>query len=193
MRRAPQNPPEFIYKNLCLYSHMFKLQPPSKCSPCDAVLPSRLFSHYSEQFLNSLILMSVNASAIFCFSWSTSTKCFPLRAVFIQGNKQINKVTQGEIRWIGRVGHVGIMPVLVKNCWTQVFGPFFNWVVCLHGVELCEFFIYFGDQTLLQCIICKYIFPYGWFPFHFKNLWYIYTMEHYAAERKKELLPFVTA
>ena len=26
-----------------------------------------------------------------------------------------------------------------------------------------------------------------------KNLWYIYKMEYYAAERKKELLPFVTA
>ena len=26
-----------------------------------------------------------------------------------------------------------------------------------------------------------------------KKLWYVYTMEFYAAERKKELLPFVTA
>ena len=26
-----------------------------------------------------------------------------------------------------------------------------------------------------------------------KKLWYIYTMDYYAAERKKELLPFVTA
>ena len=26
-----------------------------------------------------------------------------------------------------------------------------------------------------------------------KELWYIYTMECYAAERKKELLPFATA
>ena len=26
-----------------------------------------------------------------------------------------------------------------------------------------------------------------------KNLWYIYTMEYYAAERKKELLPVTTA
>ena len=26
-----------------------------------------------------------------------------------------------------------------------------------------------------------------------KKLWYIYTMEYYAAERKKELLPFVIA
>ena len=25
-----------------------------------------------------------------------------------------------------------------------------------------------------------------------KKLWYIYTMEYYAAERKKELLPFAT-
>ena len=25
------------------------------------------------------------------------------------------------------------------------------------------------------------------------KLWYIYTMEYYTAERKKELLPFVTA
>ena len=25
-----------------------------------------------------------------------------------------------------------------------------------------------------------------------KKLWYIYTMEFYAAERKKELIPFVT-
>ena len=26
-----------------------------------------------------------------------------------------------------------------------------------------------------------------------KNLWYIYMMEYYAAERRKELLPFATA
>ena len=26
-----------------------------------------------------------------------------------------------------------------------------------------------------------------------KNLWYLYTMEYYAAERKKELLPFMIA
>ena len=26
-----------------------------------------------------------------------------------------------------------------------------------------------------------------------KNLWYIYTMEYYTLERKKELLSFVTA
>ena len=26
-----------------------------------------------------------------------------------------------------------------------------------------------------------------------KTLWYIYTMEYYAAERKKELLPLATA
>ena len=29
--------------------------------------------------------------------------------------------------------------------------------------------------------------------FLIKKLWYIYTMEFYAAERKKELIPFATA
>ena len=47
---------------------------------------------------------------------------------------------------------------------------FFNWIVCLPGVELCEFFMYFGDQTLVQDIIGKHIFPYSWFPFHFANV-----------------------
>ena len=36
---------------------------------------------------------------------------------------------------------------------------FLNWVVCLLGVDLCEFFIYFGDQTLVRAIIGKYYFP----------------------------------
>ena len=27
--------------------------------------------------------------------------------------------------------------------------PFFNWVICLSGVQSCEYFIYFGDQTLV--------------------------------------------
>ena len=31
----------------------------------------------------------------------------------------------------------------------QVLCPFFKWVVCLPAVELCEFFIYFGDKTLV--------------------------------------------
>ena len=30
----------------------------------------------------------------------------------------------------------------------QILCQFFNWIVCLPGVELYEFFIYFGDQTL---------------------------------------------
>ena len=31
----------------------------------------------------------------------------------------------------------------------QVFCPFFNWAFCLPAVESCEFFIYFGDPTLV--------------------------------------------
>ena len=52
----------------------------------------------------------------------------------------------------------------------QVPCPFFNCVVCLPGVESCEFFIYFRDQTVVQGIIGKYIFPYSWFLFHFSDV-----------------------
>ena len=59
--------------------------------------------------------------------------------------------------------------VLPEEVSVQVFSLFFNWVVCLPGVESCEFFIYFGDETLIQGIIGKYIFPYSWFPFNFAD------------------------
>ena len=54
----------------------------------------------------------------------------------------------------------------------QVLCPFFNWIVCLPGVQSCEFFIYFGDQILVWGTIGKYIFPYGWFPFHFVDVFF---------------------
>ena len=47
--------------------------------------------------------------------------------------------------------------------------PFFYGIVCLPGVELYVFFIHFGDQALVQCIIGKYVLPYIWFPFHFDD------------------------
>ena len=37
----------------------------------------------------------------------------------------------------------------LEKCLFKSFAPFFNWVVCLPGVESCEFFIYFGDQALV--------------------------------------------
>ena len=45
---------------------------------------------------------------------------------------------------------MGPLCVLVGEVSVQVLCPFFNWIVCLPGTELCEFFIYFADQTLVQ-------------------------------------------
>ena len=42
--------PEFIYKNLCIPSYMFKLQSPSKYSPFDAIYLPRLFSMTQTKF-----------------------------------------------------------------------------------------------------------------------------------------------
>ena len=57
--------------------------------------------------------------------------------------------------------------VLLGEVPVQILCLFFNWIICLSGVESYEFFIYFGDQTLVQCIIGKYVLPYSQFPFHF--------------------------
>ena len=67
---------------------------------------------------------------------------------------------------------LGPLYVLLGEVSVQVLGPFFNWVVCLPGVESCEFFMYFGDQTLVQGIVGKYIFPSGWFPPHFTAVFF---------------------
>ena len=62
---------------------------------------------------------------------------------------------------------MGRLYVLLGEVSIQVLCPFFNQTVCLPGIELYEFFIYFGDQSLVQCIIGKYVLPHGQFPFHF--------------------------
>ena len=68
-----------------------------------------------------------------------------------------------------------------------VLCPFFNWIICLPGVELYEFFIFFGDQTFVQCIIGKYIFPYGQFHFHLGDDFF-----SHAEAFKFDVVPFVS-
>ena len=46
--------------------------------------------------------------------------------------------------------------------------------------------MYFGDQTLVRGIIGKYIFPYGWVPFHFANVFFSRAEAFYFDE-----IPFV--
>ena len=77
----------------------------------------------------------------------------------------------------------GSLYVLLGEVSVQVLCPLFNWVACLPGVELCEFFIYFGDPSL---VICTYIFPYGWFPFHFTYVFFSCAKAFYFDE-----VPFV--
>ena len=65
---------------------------------------------------------------------------------------------------------LGPLYVFLVEVSVQELCPFFNWIVCLPGVKSYEFFIYFGDQTLVQGIVGKYVFPYGWLPFHFNDI-----------------------
>ena len=81
---------------------------------------------------------------------------------------------------------LGPLYVLLGEVSVQVFCPFFNWVFCLPGVQSCEFFIYFGDQTLVQGIIDKYVFPNSWFSFHFNTVFFSLAEAFYFDE-----VPFV--
>ena len=102
---------EFIYKNLCIYTYMFKFQSPSKYSPFDATHLWRFFSHCSEHFFNSSILMPFSASAIFCFTSSTSAKRFPLGTFFTKGNSKKSLGARS-----GKQGGWESCCFLVKNC-----------------------------------------------------------------------------
>ena len=67
---------------------------------------------------------------------------------------------------------MGPLYVLLREVTIQALCPFFNWTVCLPDVESYEFFIYFGDQTFVQGIVGICDFPYGWFPFHFDDIFF---------------------
>ena len=45
---------------------------------------------------------------------------------------------------------LGPLYVFLGEVSVQVLCSFLNWVVCLPGVQSCEFFIYFGDQALAE-------------------------------------------
>ena len=47
--------------------------------------------------------------------------------------------------------------VLLGEVSVQVLCPLFNWIVCLPGVELCEFFIYFGFHSFLLLVIFHHV------------------------------------
>ena len=68
---------EFSYKKLCIYFYMFKLQSPSKYSPFVAVHQWGLSFHFSEQFLNSSLLLPFSASAVFLFYFFRIHRMFP--------------------------------------------------------------------------------------------------------------------
>ena len=71
---------------------------------------------------------------------------------------------------LGQCG--GTLYVFLVEVSVQVLCPFFKWIFCLPGVESCEFFIYFGEQTLVQGINVQYVFPYSWFPFEFADVFF---------------------
>ena len=68
----------------------------------------------------------------------------------------------------------------LEKCLFMSFA-YFLIVLFVFYVVSCESFIYFGIQTLVQGIIGKYIFPYGWFSFHFNDVFYGHAKAFYLS------------
>ena len=81
---------------------------------------------------------------------------------------------------------LGPLYVFLGEVSVQVLCPFFNWVVCLPGVELCEFFVYFENLTLVRGITGNYVFLYSCLPFHFADVFFSHAEAFYFDE-----VPFV--
>ena len=77
---------------------------------------------------------------------------------------------------------LGPLYVLHGEVSVQIFCPFFNWVACILRVKSWEFFIYFGDQTLVWSLIGKYVSPYDWFCFHFNVVFFSHAQAFYFHE-----------
>ena len=82
--------------------------------------------------------------------------------------------------------------VVLGELYVQDLCPFFNWIVCLPGVELCEFYTYFGDQTLVQNIIGKYIFLYSFFLIHLADVFFSCSEALYSDEVHLFILSFMS-
>ena len=65
-------------------------------------------------------------------------------------------------------------------------------IICLPGVESCAFFIHFGDQTFVRGIICKYVFPYDWFSFHFTAVFFNCAEAFYLMSSHLLILSFMS-
>ena len=79
---------------------------------------------------------------------------------------------------------------MLKMC---IFSSTFNIKMATQNFTNFDFFKIHADMTAvtIQCnkIVSNEVKANEWI----QKLWYIYTMEFYAAERKKELIPFATA
>ena len=77
---------------------------------------------------------------------------------------------------------LGPLYVLLGEARVQILCPFFNLIVCLPGVESCEFFIYFRDETLVQGITVKNVFS------HTVGSYFIFLMFSLAVHKLFNLM-----
>ena len=80
----------------------------------------------------------------------------------------------------------------LEKCLFKSFAHFLIGLLAFLRVESCEFFIYFGDQTLVWGIIGKYVFPSGWFSFHFNAVFFNRAEAFYLMRSYLFILSFMS-
>ena len=130
-------------------------------------------SAFSPQLLEHLLFVDLLMMAIL-----TSVKWY-LLVVLICISLMVSDVEHPFIISLGP------LYVSLEKCLFRSFANFLiGWFVFLEWTH--EFFIYFGDQTLVRSIIGKYVFSYGWFSFYFNTVFFSHAEAFYFYE-----IPFV--
>ena len=80
---------------------------------------------------------------------------------------------------------LGPLYVLLGEVSVQVLCPFFNWIVCLLALSHVSS-LYILEIKSLSEVYLAIIFPYGWFSFHFVDIFF-----SHAEAFKFDVIPFV--
>ena len=125
------------------------------------------------------IYISTNSALEFPFSASSPTLDFLILVILSRMRWYFIVVLICISLMIRDIEHLftylwAICRLSLEKCVFGSYAHFFNRIVCFSGVKLYKFFIYFGFQPLIGCIICSHspIFVFDGFLCYIKTFYF---------------------